>query len=266
MRATIKSLWKDVSSFERFRSREDWLRWMQLRVAASRLGKNRRSNELTTIGFRKPPSDLALRTGTSDFLVLREIFILGEYDSIKSLQLPANPTVLDLGANIGAFVRLAESFWPDARFLAVEPDASNFELLERNVAPLSARQRIDLVRGCVGSTTGRTTLDRSQGEWGIRMNDLGAEGDVPVEDVETLISRFGVERIALMKCDIEGAEREVFANCSSWIHRVDNLVIEIHGDYTIDRLSADLRAAGSNLRCLNPHSQRPTYVFAACSN
>ena len=48
-----------------------------------------------------------------------------------------------------------------------------------------------------------------------------------------------------MKCDIEGAERELFARCRPWIHRVRNLLIEIHGDYTADVLLKDLIANGA---------------------
>ena len=48
--------------------------------------------------------------------------------------------------------------------------------------------------------------------------------------------------IDLLECDIEGAEKEVFASCSAWIHRLRNLLIEIHGGYTADGLLRDLEA------------------------
>ena len=48
--------------------------------------------------------------------------------------------------------------------------------------------------------------------------------------------------IDLLECDIEAAEKEVFASCSAWIHRVRNLLIEIHGGYTADGLLRDLEA------------------------
>ncbi len=49
--------------------------------------------------------------------------------------------------------------------------------------------------------------------------------------------------IDLLKCDIEGAEQEVFADCASWLHRVRNLVIELHEPYLADRFLQDIASA-----------------------
>jgi hypothetical protein len=61
--------------------------------------------------------------------------------------------------------------------------------------------------------------------------------------------------IDLLKCDIEGAEAEVFANCSQWIANVKNLVIELHEPYTIEKLSDDLKRAGSSLEIRGGHNK-----------
>jgi Methyltransferase FkbM domain len=52
--------------------------------------------------------------------------------------------------------------------------------------------------------------------------------------------------IDLLKCDIEVAEKEVFAKCPAWIHRSRNLLIEIHGGYSADGLLRDLGANGAS--------------------
>ena len=46
--------------------------------------------------------------------------------------------------------------------------------------------------------------------------------------IDMILQRYGIDRISLLKLDIEGAEREVFRNCSSWIDKVDSLMIELH--------------------------------------
>lgn len=38
----------------------------------------------------------------------------------------------------------------------------------------------------------------------------------------------GLDRIDLLKMDIEGSEREVLADPSAWIDRVDALIVELH--------------------------------------
>jgi hypothetical protein len=38
----------------------------------------------------------------------------------------------------------------------------------------------------------------------------------------------GIDYIDILKIDIEGAEREIFRDPSSWIEKVDSLIIELH--------------------------------------
>ena len=55
---------------------------------------------------------------------------------------------------------------------------------------------------------------------------------MPTVDVASLLRDSGRERISILKIDIEGSEREVFApatDARTWLQRVDNLVIELHG-------------------------------------
>jgi hypothetical protein len=46
--------------------------------------------------------------------------------------------------------------------------------------------------------------------------------------VDTIMKEEGIEHIDILKIDIEGAEREVFGDTSSWIGKVDALIIELH--------------------------------------
>jgi hypothetical protein len=46
--------------------------------------------------------------------------------------------------------------------------------------------------------------------------------------VDTIMKEQYVEHIDILKMDIEGAEREVFSDPSSWIEKVDALIVELH--------------------------------------
>jgi len=81
---------------------------------------------------------------------------------------------------------------------------------------------------------------------GLAGSAVAAEA-VPAMTLLHVLERAGIApttSIDLLKCDIEGSEREVFADCASWISRVRNLIIEVHGDYTPDQFMEDLRRAG----------------------
>ena len=52
----------------------------------------------------------------------------------------------------------------------------------------------------------------------------------------------------VVKCDIEGAEEELFADCSESIRGVSWLVVECHAPYTAERLVRDLEVNGGRFQ------------------
>jgi hypothetical protein len=69
-------------------------------------------------------------------------------------------------------------------------------------------------------------------------------GTVTARTIDAIMSMIGIERIDLLKVDIEGAEAELFANPRAWIDRVGVLAIEFH-----DELQPDLPRAGLSAHC-----------------
>lgn len=244
-----------------FETLPDWVRWYRLRTSVSPLiGGKHVQGEALSVRFRDSPPIL-MRIGTTDCRVAQEILIDGEYEIASGLKLPEQPTVIDLGANIGVFLHFAARRWPRARLIAVEPDVENFAMLERNAQAIGGQTASDLVRACVGGERGFTRLLPNSGEWAISMGEVGETGDVQVLTMADLCRDHGVERIDLLKCDIEGAERQVFADCSEWIHRVQNLVIEIHEPYPLTGLLADLERNGRPFTLLAQSRGKPTYLL-----
>ena len=73
---------------------------------------------------------LTIRTGTSDLAIFDEVVI----DHGYRFPLDQEPQVIvDAGANIGMATLWFKARWPNAMVIAIEPDASNFALLERNL-------------------------------------------------------------------------------------------------------------------------------------
>jgi hypothetical protein len=46
--------------------------------------------------------------------------------------------------------------------------------------------------------------------------------------VDKIMNDYNLEKIDILKIDIEGAEKEVFSNASSWIEKVDAIIVELH--------------------------------------
>ena len=91
---------------------------------------------------------MQVNVGSSGFWVRSHMLeqdkcIIGEaYHSdcyrLRALAKHLNPRVImDIGAHIGAFTRLAKELFPNAQAYALEPNPSSFELLQMNTAGLS---------------------------------------------------------------------------------------------------------------------------------
>lgn len=165
-----------------------------------------------------------VRPGTSDMAIYDQAILKPYLPMRRRLH-----TVLDLGANIGITVRYWKAHWPEARVVAVEPDPRNFAMLQRNTEGITG---VEVVQAAIWPTPGRLALLSE----GVPSSSVRTTDDTPHTDamvnavtVPMLMERFGLERISLLKIDIEGAELELFSMApTDWLARVDAVAIELH--------------------------------------
>lgn len=187
--------------------------------------KRRGPGHEVTLELPQLAGPVIVRTGTSDLSIFDEVVLLDGY----GFQLKEPPaTIVDAGANIGLATLWFKKRYPAARIIAVEPDAENYALLQRNVQGLSGvetiRAAIVPTDGPVGwATDGLRHSSFHAREW--REGELGVEGI----SMNTLLQRFGLEHLGLLKLDIEGGEKALFeATDLAWMDRVDTLAVELH--------------------------------------
>jgi FkbM family methyltransferase len=166
--------------------------------------------------------------------VFHQVFIRQEYSCLRWLKEP--PLVLDLGANVGFSAAYFLSVFPRARIVAVEPDESNLAICKANLSPYG--DRVLLLHGAVWSRPATLRLlkgtFRDGREWTTQVEELieekGGSARVQAWDVGSLIDMSGDNTVDLLKVDIERAELSVFGeSAGSWLHRVRNICIELHG-------------------------------------
>jgi FkbM family methyltransferase len=167
-----------------------------------------------------------LRAGTSDMEVYKKVFVQAEYEPPFT---PSANNILDLGANIGLSALYFHVRYPSATILAVEPNADNFSLLQKNTAGIP---NIIPLQAAVWTHDGMINLcDPGIGAWGFQVTDQPLQDStslVPAVSIPTLLKRFPGSCCHLMKVDIEGAEKELFYQSQDWIDHVDAVVIELH--------------------------------------
>ncbi len=143
-------------------------------------------------------------------------------------------TIIDAGANIGLASIYFANKYPDAHIIAIEPEYSNFDLLKSNVAPY--RNIIPVQAALWHKNEEINVMDSGLGKWGFMtaMKDSsenfhsGACHTVTAITLDKIMKDYNIEKIDILKIDIEGAEREVFSNTSSWIEKVNAIIIELH--------------------------------------
>ena len=163
-----------------------------------------------------------------DVTVINSIFGSQEY------QLPINnfqpKLILDCGGNIGCAAVYFANKYPTAQIYSVEPENDNFTLLKYNTA---FYDNIHLVKSALwDKETFIRVEDRGYGKWGFMTFETTT--DDPAAFRATTIGKIlvdsGFDEIDLLKIDIEGAEKEVFAapDVDEWLSKVKVLVIELH--------------------------------------
>ena len=170
-------------------------------------------------------NDFFLRGNTVDFAVFNSIFVKGEYD----LNLSFNPEyIIDAGAFTGVSAVYFRHKYPEAKIIAVEPEKSNFDLLIRNT---KSYKGIFCVYGAVyGEDVSLVISDQAAEKYAFRVEqDKTGKVSVPGYTIETLMKKFQLSHIDILKMDIEGAEYSVFKhNPLAWLPAVRVLVAELH--------------------------------------
>lgn len=179
----------------------------------------RRKGKVKPKGMR---TRVLLRPGTSDYKVFREIFLFRDYDF--ELQPPG--VIVDAGANVGFTSVFFANKYPEAKIIAIEPDEGNFEMLVKNT------EKYDQVKGLkaalVSSQQKFSVSRESKEEWSYQVVP-DQSGSVDGITIESILLSEEIDRINLLKIDIEGWEADLFSkNTESWLPKVDAIVIELH--------------------------------------
>ncbi|KAL4855450.1 hypothetical protein ACK3TF_003986 [Chlorella vulgaris] len=177
------------------------------------------------------PQSVSHRLGTTDFKVFQQIFQLHYMRYLYALFPQPPQYILDAGANAGFSTLLFKLLWPDAVVVSLEPDPSNFAMLQANTKQFEGVYALQA--GLWGRAANITVTTTQHDNWGRIFGEaqLGQEG-MPAFSVQDVAAKFDIPAFDFMKIDIEGAEGMVFASGGdfSWISQAKVVSMELH-DY-----------------------------------
>jgi FkbM family methyltransferase len=173
-----------------------------------------------------------VRPQESDASVFHQIFGIRSYELPPKLQPKEARWVIDAGANIGCSTLYFAKRYPNAKVVAIEPEESNFSLLEQNTWRYGNVQRL---KGALWSKrTSVGAFDKEAQKWAFRYGETSVptSGFTPAFGMGDILAMYDMPRIDILKLDIEGAEKEVFTEgYEEWLDLCDVIMIELHENY-----------------------------------
>ena len=144
---------------------------------------------------------------------------------------------IDIGANIGAASFYLASIYPDINIHAIEANPYIYEWLCRNIKVNNMEKRITPHFLAIAGVEGEVTFNcaRLQGNVGVGRIDRVHENirykeKVKSVKLDTFFEDNNIKHVDAIKCDIEGAEFEVFSHFTKW----DSVLayhIEVHDSF-----------------------------------
>lgn len=232
-----------------------------------------KSTPTTCTAILRSGKRVTFRNINGDISAVQEVLVESTYGPLLA-QLPFPvKRVIDIGAHIGCFTLTVAQ--QAELVIAVEPESTNFTLLEVNVADNDLKAKVRPINAAAGAHNGSAKLYRdahqsvlnSLDSKGPHKNDIEAL-DVKIIALENLVNELGGQSCDLLKVDCEGAEFDMFYQTPSHVFdRIKSTILEIHAsdreDYTPAAMAKFLRGCGFKVECIpdnmeqNPNKQVP---------
>jgi FkbM family methyltransferase len=183
-----------------------------------------------------------LRTYAGDIRMFYELFWERIY-WLPPTVLATPLVIVDAGANIGMAALYFSIVYPQARIYCIEPDAANFKLLQKNLG--SGQERITLFEAALYDRDGEVGLAMERWAYNSKIDEHGdCQVLVSAVTLDTILDRFQLEQIDLLKIDIEGAEDKLFSGETTWLSKVKMILIEVHTPDAIGPIRSRLTENG----------------------
>ena len=218
-----------------------------------------------SLEFVTRPHPIHFEVPESLYQVFKEIFMEDFYEVEKLMaKLPANPIIIDVGANAGFFNVLLFSKLKTARVFAYEPLASNIELFLKTIERNEAMKNIELKKVAVtGINKDSIELFTEDTEDNTVVSSIFAGFNklnqktisVPAQSLTSIIQENNFEKVDLLKLDCEGSEYDIIYNTNADVlKKVNAMVIEVHqidGEQNnLNSLNQYIKTLGYNTRSL----------------
>jgi FkbM family methyltransferase len=198
--------------------------WLALTLQEHYRGMHRRSMTVSVEAFGKHIRIVV--ADPSEVRALIEIFVLSTY--AWSYRCPIQ-TIVDAGAHVGGTTLWFAARYPNARILAIEPHPDTLTRLHENTQQYP---KVEVVAAALHDKDGHVDLFGGDQSWAASLvpaKNLRICHQVPAITLDRLVDEHNLERIDILKLNIEGSETAVLRS-TGVLHRVHTIVFEYHDE------------------------------------
>lgn len=171
-------------------------------------------------------------TDRSDLSIIEEMFVMKEYE-IEDI----NPSIIfDIGSNVGLSAIYFSLKYSDSKIYAFEPNKKTFLKMKRNV---SSFDNIKIFNWAVADHDGQVEFfenERSMSSSIIKRSEKQEAVLVDCYKLDSILEKLNMEKIDLLKFDVEGFEYNVFSTFTKW-NKVNYFIGEVHLDLMKESLN-----------------------------
>jgi FkbM family methyltransferase len=173
---------------------------------------------------------LFVRTCSPDMIIAFWCLEGNEFKFLKEILGKNVKAIIDGGSYAGISTLALANTFPESRIFAIEPDPENYDLLVGNTAN---KPNIIPINAALMAESGRVTLfdNPEKGEWGFStICEVGGvkRAEILGLSVADVMKKFQLDRVDVLKLDIEGAEKAILENSNDWIDSVAVIYAELH--------------------------------------
>jgi FkbM family methyltransferase len=165
-----------------------------------------------------------------------EIFRERHHDKLSNFPLKNDSTIVDLGANEGFYVLKAKERAPKSKIIAVEPNPIAFKVLKGNIR-FNKLKNVVIVNKAVTSRNGKINFEIVKGRTEVgavkvykKFRKKGRLKKISVDSItlENLCRKYKIDKIDLLKIDVEGNEVDILKSSEAILPNVKKAIIEYH--------------------------------------
>jgi FkbM family methyltransferase len=153
-------------------------------------------------------------------------------DDDQQSAIPDAKIIFDVGANVGQTAKTYRRLYPSSQIWSFEPFPSTYESLRNSLSDPQFHPMPLALSNEVGKATLHIGAESITNSFMERASDTGKTIDVQTDTVDHFCSEHRIDKIDILKVDVEGAEIRVFKGAQEMFSReaIQAVFVEVYFD------------------------------------